>query len=282
MTRIACWLVAVTIAFASAGPSAFPQSLGLPNPPADVPAAAKGDINHGRFVALGGMYGTVRIDCIRCHGLDGAGDPSGAFPRLSNQSGWYLYQTLQDYALDVRNSAIMQPIAKALTPKEREDVAAYYGSIIGAPFPPRPEADASTLQTGGAIAAVGIPRQGVPACNGCHGERGMGNGPVYPYLAGQFAPYLEQQLRLWKNEKRGGDPMNIMMSIAKAMSDEQIRAVSVYYASVRPRESSAGDPAPHDNSQGAPGGGARAKPAVARPPYLSVPPPNATRDPSHK
>jgi cytochrome c553 len=272
----------MTIAFVSVGLSAFPQSLGLPNPPADAQTVTRGDVNHGRFVALGGMYGTVRIDCIRCHGLDGAGDSSGAFPRLSNQSGWYLYQTLQDYTLGARNSAIMQPIAKALTMKEREDVAAYYASIKDAPFPPRPEADVSTLQTGGAIAAVGISRQGVPACNGCHGDRSMGTGPIYPYLAGQFAPYLEQQLRLWKSGKRGGDPMNVMMSIAKAMSDDQIRAVSVYYASVRRRESSTDDPAPDDKSQSASGGGAPAKPVVARPPYLHTPPPNTTRDPSPK
>ena len=229
-------ILGMSVAFAMAALPAFSQPLGLPYPSEDARSAAKPDLVNGRFVTIGGMYGNLRIDCVRCHGLDGAGNSSGAFPRLTDQSGWYLYKTLQDYASGLRPSDIMAPIANALTPKERQDVAAYYASIKEAPYPLKLEADVQTLQHGGAIAAVGIPGQGVPACSGCHGPRGIGNGPIYPYLAGQFAPYLQDQLILWKKGKRQGDPMNIMAMIAKAMTEDQIRAVSVYYASVRPRE----------------------------------------------
>ena len=58
--------------------------------------------------------------------------------------------------------------------------------------------------------------------------------PVYPYLAGQYAAYLELQLDLWREGTRGGDPLNVMENIAKQMTDEQVRAVSLYFASVRP------------------------------------------------
>lgn len=235
MTTRSPHYMGIAVAFTMASWPAYPQSLGLPYPSADT-RSAKADVLNGRFVTIGGLYGNLRIGCVQCHGLDGAGNSSGAFPRLADQSGWYLYKTLQDFASGLRPSAIMQPIANALTVQERKDVAAYYASIKDAPYPTKLEAHVQTLQRGGAIAAVGIPSQGVPACDGCHGARGIGNGSIYPYLAGQFSSYLQGQLILWKTGKRHGDPMNVMEQIAKAMTEDQIHSVSVYYASVRQRE----------------------------------------------
>lgn len=198
--------------------------------------------NRGRFITIGGMFAEQRIGCVQCHGVDGAGNSSGAFPRLTDQAGWYLYKSLRDYASGLRPSDIMAPIARTLTPQQMEDVAAYYASIKDAPYPAEPRADVRVRQIGGAIAAIGIPSQGVPACDGCHGPSGIGQAPIYPFLGGQFAPYLQHQLMLWKQGRRDGDPMNIMEMIAKAMTDEQIRAVSLYYASVRPRDVILQDP----------------------------------------
>lgn len=200
------------------------------------------EINEGRFLAFGGLYGNVRISCVQCHGLDGSGDSSGAFPRLTDQLGWYLYKSLRDYASGLRPSAIMGPIASALTDQQMQNLAAYYAAIKDAPYPAEPQFDVQVVQIGGAIAAVGIPDQGVPACNGCHGRDGVGQAPIYPYLAGQFAPYLTHQLMLWKQSRRQGDPMNIMEMIAKAMTVEQIAAVSAYYASVRPKAVTPAEP----------------------------------------
>ena len=60
-----------------------------------------------------------------------------------------------------------------------------------------------------------------------------------PYLSGQHADYLALQLSLWKQGVRKNDPMNVMAAIAEKMSDEDIRAVSDYYARVRPLENRA-------------------------------------------
>ncbi|MBD2749906.1 c-type cytochrome [Microvirga sp. BT688] len=222
------------VAAATLTSAALPQSmLGLDNrrePTRDA------DPNRGRFITIGGMFADQRIGCVQCHGIDGAGNSSGAFPRLTDQAGWYLYKTLQDYASGLRPSDIMGPIAQTLTPQQMEDVAAYYASIKNAPYPAEPQVDVQVRQIGGAIAAIGIPSQGVPACDGCHGPNGVGQAPLYPYIAGQYAPYLEHQLMLWKQGRRDGDPMNIMELIAKAMTEEQIRAVALYYASVQPRD----------------------------------------------
>lgn len=218
----------ILIATAAAGTVLSPSVIAQTQP--------GGDVNRGRFVAIGGNTQHQRISCVQCHGIDGVGNTSGAFPRLADQSGWYLYKSLQDYASGLRPNEIMMPIAQTLTDREMQDVAAYYASIQNAPYPAKPEADVQTLQIGGAISAVGIPSQGVPPCSGCHGQDGVGASPIYPALAGQYAPYTEYQLLLWKQGHRDGDPMNIMEQIAKAMTEEQIRAVSLYFAAVRPSE----------------------------------------------
>jgi cytochrome c553 len=113
-------------------------------------------------------------------------------------------------------------------------VAYYYAAAISRPADVPVQSDIQKRQAGGAIAAVGIPAQGVPACNGCHGQEGHGAAPIYPALSGQFVTYTRHQLLLWKQGRRDGDPMNIMELIAKAMTDEQIEAVSAYYAAVSP------------------------------------------------
>jgi cytochrome c553 len=203
-------------------------------------SASAGDANNGQMLTIGGIYGEQRIGCVQCHGLDGVGDSSGAFPRLSGQSAWYLYKTLQDYAAGLRPSDIMRPIAQTLTDQQKQDVAAHYASVKNAPYTHKPDYDVQTIQIGGAIAAIGVPAQGVPACNGCHGADGTGAPPLYPSLAGQYEAYTRHQLILWKQGQRSGDPMRIMELIAKAMTDEQIRSVSRYYASVRPSKADRG------------------------------------------
>ncbi|WP_137388781.1 c-type cytochrome [Rhodoligotrophos defluvii] len=212
-------------------------ALGAAAAAASAAMAAGPDVNRGRWVATGGFYEEAGgIACARCHDLNGSGDSSGAFPRLSDQSAWYLYKTLKDFAAGLRPNEVMQQVAREMTDAEMADVSAYYAAIDDAPYPPPPDVDQQVLQIGGAIAAIGVPGRGVPACNTCHGEDGAGAPPIYPFLAGQFAPYLEHQLMLWKRGVRDGDPLNIMEFVAKNMTDDQIRAVSLYFASLRPAE----------------------------------------------
>ncbi|HEV7368095.1 c-type cytochrome [Arenibaculum sp.] len=201
------------------------------------PAPDEASLVRGRMIAIGGTYGEASWACVQCHGLTGAGDGSGAFPRLTDQSAWYLFKTLQDYAAGLRPNEAMQAVARLLTREQMRDVAAWYASLEDVPYPaevPAPKQD--MVQLGARIATAGIREQGVPACQGCHGPMGVGQPPLYPYLAGQYAPYTAHQLHLWKQGRRDGDPMNVMELIAKAMTDEQIEAVAVYFASLRPEE----------------------------------------------
>jgi len=191
----------------------------------------------GRLVAMGGSSaGGSGMACISCHGAEGMGDGSGAFPRLAGQPGWYMYKQLIDYATGDRPNNVMSGIAQRLTEQEMEAVSAYY-AVIDAPYRPvLGDISAEMLQWGGQLGAVGSAERGIPACVNCHGPQGLGNAPSVPYLAGQYANYMTHQLQLWQEGVRDNDAMNVMSSIASKMTEEDMRAVSEYYARVRPAE----------------------------------------------
>jgi cytochrome c553 len=195
-------------------------------------ALAEADPEAGRSVVVGGRHATV-TPCFTCHGLDGVGDGSGAFPRLTGQMPFYLYKQLLDYAAGTRPNDIMSPIARELSEQQMQDVAAYYATAE-APHRPPPEVAPEVLERGRTIAEEGLEKAGVQACVYCHGEDGIGLPPSFPYLMGQYAPYTELQLLFWKRDVRKNDPLNVMEQIAKRLSDEDIRAVALYFETRRP------------------------------------------------
>ncbi|HET8726380.1 MAG TPA: c-type cytochrome [Alphaproteobacteria bacterium] len=242
-------------------------------------AIAQPDINNGRSVVVGGYMqegaSGAQTGCFQCHGLKGEGDPAGAFPRLADQSVWYLYDSLKDYASGARQNAIMTPIAQALSDQQMQDVAAYYAAQEDVPYPPPPKVDPMALQRGAAISAIGAAERGVQACINCHGPSGVGMPPSYPYLAGQYADYMILQLNLWREGRRGGDPLGVMEVIAKQLTNEDIEAVSRYFASVRVAEVTPEEPGTDAvRPTGGPEPQARGQPA----PQLGiVPAPDAPR-----
>ena len=79
---------------------------------------------------------------------------------------------------------------------------------------------------GAVIAAQGVP--GAPACAACHAFDGTSDtSGAFPRIDGQFASYLEQQMR----DFISSDRMNAIMSpIAKALSADDIADVAEHYA----------------------------------------------------
>lgn len=191
------------------------------------------DLEHGRTIAMGGAG--VPNACFTCHGVEGQGEGAGALPRLAGQSAFYLYKQLKDYASGGRKNRVMGPIAEALSDADMRDVAAYYAAQTEAPYSARPEdTDPELLQHGGSLSAVGDTERGIQACINCHGPGGSGTPPLFPYLAGQHASYLELQLVEFKLGRRGNDSLGVMEYIAQRMSAEDMRAAAAYFESVRP------------------------------------------------
>jgi len=82
---------------------------------------------------------------------------------------------------------------------------------------------------------------GVAACASCHGASGEGNpASGFPRLAGQSQSYLIHQLNAFAHGERSNP---VMAPIAKALSSEQIEAVSAYYAGLNaPKAKPSGTP----------------------------------------
>src|SRR5256885_1820115 len=81
------------------------------------------------------------------------------------------------------------------------------------------------------IVATG--RKPARACALCHLPTGDGH-PESSSLAGLPAAYLVRQMAEFKNGGRKGVRANAMIDIAKAMSDEDVRAASEYFARLKP------------------------------------------------
>ena len=181
--------------------------------------------------AEGARQPAATASCAPCHGADGNGRGLGAFPRLAGQRPAYLLASLEAFARGERHSGIMKPIAAGLDASEMRELARFYAGLPQADR--RSRSDQAASDTGEAIAQRGIPRQRVPACASCHGPGPLPRNPIYPELAGQYADYLALQLRLFKDDLRGGTPYaHIMRMVAGRLTPEQMRAVADYYAAL--------------------------------------------------
>ena len=177
------------------------------------------------------MPDAVAENCARCHGIDGLGRGTGAFPRLAGQRYEYLSASLVAYARGERHSGVMEPVAANLGADDIEAIARYYADL-----PPGGPAAAVTddaeVETGRRIASEGIPERLIPACSECHGPGGQRN-PHYPSLSGQYADYLRLQLEIYRDKRRGGTPYHeIMHNFVGQLTDEHVSAVSKYFASL--------------------------------------------------
>ena len=141
----------------------------------------------------------ISDNCSKCHGIDGAGRDSSAFPKIAGQNPSYFYLSMQAYARGQRNSGIMEPIAAAMPDETMRDLARYYAERKRPASSQQRARDAAAIARGKQIAEQGIPSQRVPICAECHGPGPDPRNPNYPELAGQYAEYLVLQLTLSKS-----------------------------------------------------------------------------------
>jgi cytochrome c553 len=130
----------------------------------------------------------------------------------------------------------MEPVAHALGPEARNAVAEYFARLPSPPVPSRraeSEREAAAIVRGEAIARFGLPDQRVPACMECHGPDGPKRKPEYPLLAGQPAAYLQLQLGLFRENRRGGAAhAHLMQPITERLTPAQIQDVTLFFQSL--------------------------------------------------
>jgi cytochrome c553 len=173
--------------------------------------------------------------CAACHGPDG-NSPTPANPNLAGQIADYITQQLVHFKAGIRQNAIMQGMASALSEADMRAVALYYSRQQPEGLAAR---DPELVKLGQALWRGGDSAANVPACSGCHSPNGVGIPKNYPRLAGQYADYNYAQLRAFQNGERGRDKEGkdtngrVMRGVAKGLSDTQMKAVAEFAAGLR-------------------------------------------------
>ena len=160
--------------------------------------------------------------CFVCHGSEGESS-SEIFPRLAGQHWEYTLKQLENFKSGKRQSTAMAGMVAPLKPDEMEAVAKYFEKMKHAPEPPK---DAALASVGQYIYHQGNRYSGVPACVGCHGPQANGAAGL-PRLAGQFASYIETQLKLFNKRDRNNDNA-VMHTVVEKMTPLEMAAVAEY------------------------------------------------------
>jgi cytochrome c553 len=189
--------------------------------------AAKADPAKGEALYTNGDAGRNIPACASCHGAAG-NSTIAANPKLAGQHEAYIIKQLSNFKGPDRNQAIMTTYAKLMTDDDMKNVAAYLDRQT-------PKAGAAknkdTVELGKKIYRGGIAEKNVPACAGCHSPNGAGIPSLYPRIAGQHQDYATAQLINFRSGARKNSVP--MMTIAKRMSDDEMKAVADYVAGLK-------------------------------------------------
>jgi cytochrome c553 len=165
--------------------------------------------------------------CASCHGA-GGNSTIVANPKLAAQPAAYIHKQLVDFTTPNRQQPVMTTYAKMLSDEEKTNIAAWLSTQQVKPGAAK---NKDTVELGRKIYRGGIADRGVAACASCHGATGSGIPAQYPRLAGQHQDYTFTQLQAFKSGARNNSPQ--MGTLAKRMSDEEMKAVADYIAGLK-------------------------------------------------
>ncbi len=231
-------LIAVSISFALLNVSGVVQ--------------AAGDINAGQ-----GKSGS----CTSCHGEKG-NSAMPLFPKLAAQNEGYLVKQMQAFKDGSRNNSSMSAMVAGFSDQDMQDIAAFYAAqtVTENAAPQLNPDDLDDIDDNNQLTEAekedarqalqkqhddlmsmgyDVYRNGdldneISACIACHGPEGEGNEPAsFPALKGQHADYLVKSLSDYKTGARSNNADNMMHMIAKKMSEDEIKAMSLYISTMK-------------------------------------------------
>ena len=167
--------------------------------------------------------------CAACHGATG-NSVNPEWPSLAGLGADYIVAQLNNFKDGKRNNPVMMPNAMTLSADDMADLGAYFDSQRNTGL----EADPATAEAGQKLFRAGDKARGIPACMACHGPAARGNEAAkFPALRGQHSVYTVKQLQDYASGARNTGPNNIMQTIAKKMTAEDMRNVASYLQGIR-------------------------------------------------
>lgn len=167
----------------------------------------------------------VSGSCFLCHGENGESS-SEIFPKLAGQHANYIAKQLENFKTGKRKSTAMADMSSRLTADEMLALGQYFETKKSSAEPVK---DLDLAAVGRYIFNSGNHFSGVPPCASCHGKEGLGTANL-PRLAGQYASYIETQLKLFNQRDRTNDNA-VMHAIVSKMSPLEMAAVAEYISS---------------------------------------------------
>lgn len=164
----------------------------------------------------------VAGSCFLCHGENGESS-SEIFPKLAGQHANYIAKQLENFKAGKRKSTAMADMSGRLSADEMLALGKYFEAKKSEPESIK---DQDLAGVGRYIFNSGNRFSGVPACASCHGKDGVGTANL-PRLAGQYASYIETQLKLFSQRERTNDNA-VMHAIVTNMSPLEMAAVAEY------------------------------------------------------
>ena len=196
-------------------------------------AAAPAPLVHSTYVVLEprmaaagtdeaiGRGATLAQQCTMCHGAKGLSQADT--PNLAGQYRDVILKQLVDYQRGDRTGAVMQSLAANLGHRDMEDLAAYFASL-----PKLRNAPVTDMSRVPPLVKHGDPMRNVAPCAACHG--GMDRKIGAPWLEGMPKEYLVLQLTAFASGERHNDSHAQMRNMARALTRQEIDAVSDFYA----------------------------------------------------
>lgn len=160
--------------------------------------------------------------CFLCHGAEGESS-SEVFPKLAGQHWEYIAKQLENFKSGKRKSTAMADMVARIQPDEMVALGKYFEKKS---VPAEPPKDPALAAVGDYIFHMGNKYSGVPACASCHGKDALGT-VALPRLAGQYAIYVENQLKSFGKRERTNDNA-VMHSIVQKMTPLEMAAVAEY------------------------------------------------------
>ncbi|MFP4273378.1 MAG: c-type cytochrome [Halothiobacillaceae bacterium] len=190
-------------------------------------AMPDGDVRRGENIH-------TEMFCASCHGARGE-SVSDNWPALNGQRAEYSYKMLLDYKDGRRHederADIMIEVAQFLTEQDMADLAAFYADQP-LPEPRERTMDAEQFEQVDKLVRQGDPTRLLTPCAACHGAKGEGGINETPALAGQVPDYFIRTMKAYRDGLRTNDVNKGMSQFAKPLTDEEIRLLAEYYASM--------------------------------------------------
>jgi cytochrome c553 len=142
---------------------------------------------------------------------------------LAGQHWEYVAKQLDNFKSGKRQSTALKDMAAKLTPDEMVALGRFFEKQTVVADAPK---DTALAAVGSYIYQNGNKYSGVPACASCHDPSALGTTNLLR-LAGQYAFYIETQLKLFNQRERTNDNA-VIHSIVVKMMPLEMAAVAEY------------------------------------------------------